>query len=73
MQRLAKELTALSNDLPVNRSSSVFVRADEDQLECWQMLITGQPGPTFSMEPDRAMCMQGVSTRVTLQHTGNFS
>ena len=42
MQRLAKELTSLSNDLPINRSSSVFVRADEDHLECWQMLITGR-------------------------------
>ena len=42
MQRLAKELVGLTNDLPVNRSSSVFVRADEDQLELWQVLITGE-------------------------------
>ena len=51
MQRLAKELTALSNDLPINCSSSVFVRADEDQLECWQMLITGGHSSNFQLQP----------------------
>jgi hypothetical protein len=41
MVRLAKEVASLNMDLPLNPSSSVFVRIDEQNMTLWQALITG--------------------------------
>lgn len=43
MVRLGKEVASLNNDLPLNPSSSVFVRVDEQNMTLWQALITGVP------------------------------
>ena len=39
--RLGKEVASLNVDLPLNPSSSVFARVDEQNMTLWQALITG--------------------------------
>ncbi len=39
--RLGKEIAGLNNDLPLNPTSSVFVRVDEQNCSLWRALITG--------------------------------
>ena len=39
--RIAKEVGSLGTDLPLNPSSSVFLRVDEQNMVLWQALITG--------------------------------
>ncbi|CAL8462440.1 g1973 [Coccomyxa elongata] len=41
MVRVGKEVAGLNMDLPLNPSSSVFVRIDEQNMTLWQALITG--------------------------------
>ncbi len=38
-------------DLPLNYSSSVFVRVDEENLTLWRALITGVPSPLSVQAP----------------------
>ena len=40
-RRLAQEISTLATSLPLSKSSSVFVRADEDRLDVMKVLITG--------------------------------
>jgi len=40
--RLGKEIAGLNNDLPLNPTSSVFVRVDEQNVTLWRALITGE-------------------------------
>ncbi len=43
--RVGKEVASLGTDLPLNPSSSVFIRVDEQNMVLWQALITGRtPG-----------------------------
>ncbi len=39
--RVGKELAGMAADLPLNVSSSVFLRVDEKQMMLWKALITG--------------------------------
>jgi len=48
MVRVGKELASLTVDLPLNYSSSVFVRVDEENLTLWRALITGPEGTPYS-------------------------
>eukprot|EP00049_Salpingoeca_infusionum_P003548 m.67767 g.67767 ORF g.67767 m.67767 type:complete len:750 (-) comp12171_c1_seq1:140-2389(-) len=41
MKRIARELSSLSTDLPVNFASSIFLRIDEDRMDVLQALIIG--------------------------------
>lgn len=41
MQRLVQELASLSSNLPLELSSSVFLRVDSDRPDVMQALITG--------------------------------
>lgn len=51
--RLGKEIAGLNNDLPLNPTSSVFVRVDEQNSSLWRALITGMlrllPGCNFNL------------------------
>ena len=40
--RLGKEIAGLNSDLPLNPTSSVFVRVDEQNVTVWRALITGE-------------------------------
>ncbi len=39
--RVGKELAGMAADLPLNVSSSVFLRVDEKHMMLWKALITG--------------------------------
>lgn len=39
--RVGKELAGMAADLPLNASSSVFLRVDEKHMMLWKALITG--------------------------------
>ena len=39
--RIGKELAGLAASLPINLSSSVFVRVDQTHMTLWKALITG--------------------------------
>ena len=39
--RVGKELAGMAADLPLNVSSSVFVRVDQSRMMLWKALITG--------------------------------
>ena len=39
--RVGKELVGMAADLPLNASSSVFLRVDEKHMMLWKALITG--------------------------------
>jgi len=41
VMRIAQELSTMSTSLPLNQSSSVFVRTDEDKIHFMTALITG--------------------------------
>jgi baculoviral IAP repeat-containing protein 6 len=41
MKRLAREISSLMDSLPVHYSSSVFMRVDENKMNCMKVLITG--------------------------------
>lgn len=45
--RVGKELAGMAVDLPLNVSSSVFLRVDEEHMMLWKALITGRPSPTL--------------------------
>lgn len=40
--RVGKELAGMAADLPLNVSSSVFLRVDETHMMLWKALITGR-------------------------------
>lgn len=40
--RVGKEVASLNVDLPLNPSSSVFVRVDEQNMTLWQAVIIGK-------------------------------
>lgn len=40
--RVGKELAGMAADLPLNMSSSVYLRVDEKHMMLWKALITGQ-------------------------------
>ena len=46
--RIAQELSSLSSSLPLNLSSAVFVRSDEDNVVLMQALITGPEDTPYS-------------------------
>ncbi|ELU17166.1 hypothetical protein CAPTEDRAFT_195632 [Capitella teleta] len=46
--RIAQELTSLSTSLPLNLSSGIFVRTDDDKLTLMKALITGPEGTPYS-------------------------
>lgn len=41
VKRLTKEIGSLKVDLPLNESSSVFVRVEETNITLWRVMITG--------------------------------
>ena len=49
--RLGKEIAGLNSDLPLNPTSSVFVRVDEQNVTLWRALITGE-------RPGRSQCRE---------------
>ena len=46
--RIAQELASLSDSLPLNFSSSVFLRSDEDNVQMVKALITGPDDTPYS-------------------------
>lgn len=46
--RIAQELTSLSSSLPLNLSSSIFVRTDDEKITLMRALITGPEGTPYS-------------------------
>lgn len=46
--RLGREISALNSLLPVNPSSSIFVRIDEQNLMLWKALIIGPEETPYS-------------------------
>ncbi|XP_062589719.1 uncharacterized protein LOC134251344 [Saccostrea cucullata] len=46
--RIAQELSSLSTSLPLELSSSIFVRTDDDKLTLMKALITGPEGTPYS-------------------------
>lgn len=48
MVRVGKELASLMATLPLNHSSSVFVRVDEGNLVLWRAMITGPSDTPYS-------------------------
>lgn len=48
MVRLAREMAGLQSLLPVNRSSSILVRVDENKLTLWRALIFGPDDTPYS-------------------------
>ena len=63
--RVGKELAGMTADLPLNVSSSVFLRVDEKQMMLWKAIITGvttwaQQQATHSTTCDQlGECMSG--------------
>lgn len=56
MVRVGKEVAGLNMDLPLNPSSSVFVRIDEQNMTLWQALITGAPTLYRHWRPTQNLC-----------------
>jgi len=48
IQRIAKELGALTSSLPLCTSSSIFMRTDEDRIDYMTVLITGPTDTPYS-------------------------
>ncbi|PRP84051.1 P-type ATPase [Planoprotostelium fungivorum] len=48
MERILKEMTMLSESLPVSVSSSIFVRADEERVDAMKAIIIGPEGTPYS-------------------------
>lgn len=46
--RIAQELSSLSTSLPLELSSSIFVRTDDDKITLMKALITGPEGTPYS-------------------------
>ncbi|XP_033739227.1 uncharacterized protein LOC117326577 [Pecten maximus] len=46
--RIAQELSSLSSSLPLDWSSAIFVRSDDDKLTLMKALITGPEGTPYS-------------------------
>ncbi|KAL3136896.1 hypothetical protein ABBQ32_006505 [Trebouxia sp. C0010 RCD-2024] len=46
--RVGKELAGMAADLPLNASSSVFLRVDEKHMMLWKALITGPEDTPYS-------------------------
>nr|XP_022316205.1 uncharacterized protein LOC111119919 [Crassostrea virginica] len=46
--RIAQELSSLSTSLPLELSSSIFVRTDDDKINLMKALITGPEGTPYS-------------------------
>ncbi|CAH1773453.1 unnamed protein product [Owenia fusiformis] len=46
--RIAQEITSLSTSLPIDLSSSIFVRTDDDKLTLMKAMITGPEGTPYS-------------------------
>ena len=47
MKRIKAELSSLITDLPIFSGGSVFVRVDEDRIDCMKFLITGPEGTPY--------------------------
>ncbi|KAJ3338822.1 Baculoviral IAP repeat-containing protein 6 [Gonapodya sp. JEL0774] len=45
---IAKEMATLSTSLPISKSSSIFVRIDEDRVDRMRALISGPDGTPYS-------------------------
>uniref|UniRef100_A0A7E4VTD5 UBC core domain-containing protein n=1 Tax=Panagrellus redivivus TaxID=6233 RepID=A0A7E4VTD5_PANRE len=76
MRRLAQEAITLSNSLPLSASSSVFLRACEERLDVFKVLITGPEGTPYAngcFEFDAYFPPDYPSSplQITLQTTGN--
>ncbi len=46
--RIAQEMGSFQNSLPLSLSSSVFVRSDEDSMNCMKAIITGPEDTPYS-------------------------
>lgn len=62
--RVGKEVASLNVDLPLNPSSSVFVRVDEQNMTLWQAVITGEL-PTLSAESCANLSSTGTLNSIT--------
>jgi len=76
--RLAQEQASLSTSLPLNFSSSVFVRIDEQHMDIMQALITGPDdtpysGGCFQFDIYFPPTYPNVPPQVNLQTTGSGS
>uniref|UniRef100_A0AC34RKZ8 UBC core domain-containing protein n=1 Tax=Panagrolaimus sp. JU765 TaxID=591449 RepID=A0AC34RKZ8_9BILA len=76
MRRLAQEAITLSSSLPLSTSSSVFLRASDERLDVFKVLITGPAGTPYAngcfefdayFPPD----YPNVPVQISLQTTGN--
>jgi baculoviral IAP repeat-containing protein 6 len=77
-RRLAQETITLSSSLPLTASSSVFMKACEERLDVFKVLITGPPGTPYSngcFEFDAYMPSDypNVPVQINLQTTGGNS
>lgn len=70
MVRVGKEVAGLNMDLPLNPSSSVFVRVDEQNMTLWQALITGAPTLYRQLRPTKFCTQTPHTTSATKQHFG---
>lgn len=75
VKRLTKEIGSLKVDLPLNESSSVFVRVEETNICLWRVLITG-PSDTpyangcFAFDVYFPQQYPNVPPKVNLKTTG---
>uniref|UniRef100_A0A914ZBD2 UBC core domain-containing protein n=1 Tax=Panagrolaimus superbus TaxID=310955 RepID=A0A914ZBD2_9BILA len=77
-RRLAQETITLSSSLPLTASSSVFMKACEERLDVYKLIITGPPGTPYSngcFEFDAHMPSDypNVPLQISLQTTGGNS
>ncbi|KAE9551922.1 hypothetical protein FO519_004881 [Halicephalobus sp. NKZ332] len=76
MRRLAQEAITLSSSLPLSSSSSVFLRASDERLDVFKVLITG-PADTpyangcFEFDAYFPPDYPNVPVQISLQTTGN--
>ncbi|CEM23129.1 unnamed protein product [Vitrella brassicaformis CCMP3155] len=75
--RLLKEMAGLSTLLPLNPSSSIFVRFDESNISLWRALITGPEGTPydsggFVFDIYCPPSYPSMPPKVTLITTGNY-
>ena len=70
--RVGKELAGMAADLPLNVSSSVFLRVDEKQMMLWKALITGTDAHlvtcvmclnSYHLFTDKKLCMWSMPNR----------
>lgn len=73
MVRLGKEVASLNNDLPLNPSSSVFVRVDEQNMTLWQALITGQHLHPLLLHLAAILCIRVALKQVLLHLAASLS